>query len=172
MLFYVKTVLKDRDGIAVRDPKPGETPKSRTQPNGQMQLYFEESQKRDALFGHVALAALDATVPTDRKEMEADAAKWVKAVARREDVADKVRVALLGDGWAEFPDDHRDMLVERLGQCLVIGTFAGGNAVVGPVVSALLKPPAARSRPEDAEAGAGPAGNGLAPANDAQPAVH
>lgn len=139
ILFHAGKVLKDRNREVVREGKPG-AKAIRWDTNGQPTDYAEED-KRDAVHGYVAIMALDSTLKSDQKELEGEPGKWVKAVRKREKIAEKIVAALNeGDGWVELDDDHRDVLVDRLAHCAVHMS----NANIGPVVEALLEPPQKR----------------------------
>jgi hypothetical protein len=165
MLFHASAILKDREGKPYRDPKPGEEAKThRMLPNGQMAPHYEDSQKRDMLFGHLAIQALDATIGSDSKDMQADPAKWVSKIMEREETASAIRAALDGDGWVDLKKDQRDMVAERLAQTVTMINL--GNAAIGQVVWALQHPAAKKPEAKPAAVANGHA----ALANDAEPA--
>lgn len=139
MLFHASAVLMNRQGDAFREPKVGERPK--TDPRTGTNLGFEEIQKRDVRHGDVAVAALDSTLEGDEKHMREAPDKWVRSVMRRETIARTIAEAMSGDGWATLSDEQRDLLQDRL----AIYAVRMSVAMVGPVMSALDRPPAAKA---------------------------
>lgn len=141
VLFKACDVLKRRDGRVFRDPKPGEEPHYRTLPGGESQAYYEDKQRKDVRAGDIAVIALDSTLPSDKKEMEKDASKWVRAVKKRAELAEAITAALNDMTEVELIDTDRDIIAERIGECVAIGAYAAGNAIAGPVVFALMEAP-------------------------------
>ena len=129
MLFHAAEILTDRRGTAFQEPKP----KAKPQANGT----FADADMREVSYGDMAMAALDASLETDKKEMEADPAKWVRAVMKRETISGKIQAGLTGDGWVDLSDEQRDLVCDRLAQITGRTTLA----MVGPVIAVLQNPP-------------------------------
>jgi hypothetical protein len=141
MLFKTTQIATDRNGIVFREPKPGSKPDPAT---GR----YSPEDMRPQTYGGIAMSALDVTLPSDNKAMQSSPDRWVKMVMRREETAQVIRAAMDGDGWAELPDDRRDLLTERLAETLTLPGLS--NAMIGPVIRVLLNPPKEKTAEKEA----------------------
>lgn len=138
--FHAAAPLKDRNGITQKQAKPEAKPSKLATPTSAAE--YEDEDMREAVHADPCLMALDSPLGSDKKAFDGDPAKWVKAVMRREEIADAIREAVDGDGWVEMDDGDRDLLMDRLAECALHMT----NANLGPVLRALKR--ATKHKPE------------------------